>query len=125
MNYRTPLASARGLGSAHSGRFFWWLQRVSAVLVLVTSIWLFWLLHLLLHAEKAELLQFLSSPVHAAALSVWFLSTGFHATQGVQVVVEDYVPQVGLKLALTWLSHSVFFILAFSATFNLIRLSLS
>ncbi len=125
MSFRIPLSSASGFGSAHTGSFFWLLQRISAILVLVSSVWLFWLLHLLLHAEKAEVLQFLSAPIHASALSIWFLSTGFHATQGIQVVLEDYVPQAGLKLALTWLSHSVFFILAFSATFNLIRLSLT
>lgn len=41
MAYRTPLAKARGLGSAKSGTRHWWMQRVTAVALIPLSFGLF------------------------------------------------------------------------------------
>ena len=40
MDYRSPLAKVRGLGSAKTGTSHWWMQRVTAVALIPLSFWL-------------------------------------------------------------------------------------
>ena len=39
-NYRSPLSTARGMGAAGHGSHHWWMQRVTAVLLIPLTFWL-------------------------------------------------------------------------------------
>ncbi|SHE22915.1 succinate dehydrogenase, hydrophobic membrane anchor protein [methanotrophic endosymbiont of Bathymodiolus puteoserpentis (Logatchev)] len=52
MEYQTPLAKARGLGSAKSGTKHWWMQRVTAVALIPLSFWLILFVQQLFHASE-------------------------------------------------------------------------
>ena len=88
---RTPLGTARGLGSAKTGTEHWWLQRVTAIanIPLVIFLIIFVLAHL--GAERATLMQSVKHPLIAIALAMSFLSILWHMRLGMQVVIEDYV----------------------------------
>jgi succinate dehydrogenase / fumarate reductase membrane anchor subunit len=88
---RDPLAVARGLGSAKQGSGHWWAQRISsAALLLLTPWFLFFLLSLL--GEQRFIIQMaLERPLNAVLLISWLLALFWHAQQGLQVVIEDYV----------------------------------
>ena len=64
MDYRSPLARVRGLGSAKAGTAHWWMQRVTAVALIPLSFWLIIFLDLGLNAPYADTLAWLSSPLN-------------------------------------------------------------
>ena len=94
----TPLARARGLGSAKSGLHHWWHQRVSAVAMVGLVSWMVVLLFSLVEADYQTALNILAHPVNATIV-VLFVAVGFwHASLGLQVVLEDYVANEGVRL---------------------------
>ena len=94
----TPLARARGLGSAESGLHHWWHQRVSAVAMVGLVSWMVVLLFSLVDADYQTALNMLAHPVNATVV-VLFVAVGlWHASLGLQVVLEDYVANEGVRL---------------------------
>ena len=94
----TPLARARGLGSAKSGLHHWWHQRVSAVAMVGLVSWMVVLLLSLVDADYQTALNMLAHPVNATVV-VLFVAVGlWHASLGLQVVLEDYVADEGVRL---------------------------
>ena len=94
----TPLARARGLGSAKSGLHHWWHQRVSAVAMVGLVSWMVVLLFSLVEADYQTALNILAYPVNATVV-VLFVAVGlWHASLGLQVVLEDYVANEGVRL---------------------------
>ena len=94
----TPLARARGLGSAKSGLHHWWHQRVSAVAMVGLVSWMVVLLFSLVDADYQTALNMLAHPFNATVV-VLFVAVGlWHASLGLQVVLEDYVANEGVRL---------------------------
>ena len=94
----TPLARARGLGSAKSGLHHWWHQRVSAVAMVGLVSWMVVLLFSLVEADYQTAMNILAHPVNATVV-VLFVAVGlWHASLGIQVVLEDYVANEGARL---------------------------
>ena len=94
----TPLARARGLGSAKSGLHHWWHQRVSAVAMVGLVSWMVVLLFSLVEADYQTAMNILAHPVNATVV-VLFVAVGlWHASLGLQVVLEDYVANEGVRL---------------------------
>lgn len=100
MTMRTPLKSARHLGSAKEGADHFWLQRVTAVANVILGLVLVWLLVRLSGASHDEVVAMVSNPLVALALLLLVISTAIHMRLGLQVIIEDYVHHDGAKLAL-------------------------
>jgi succinate dehydrogenase / fumarate reductase membrane anchor subunit len=88
---RDPLAVARGLGSAKQGSAHWWAQRVSSAALLLLTPWFLGFMLGSLDAERYVIQAMLSRPLNAALMIAWVLALFWHAQQGLQVVIEDYV----------------------------------
>jgi succinate dehydrogenase / fumarate reductase membrane anchor subunit len=88
---RTPLAQARGLGSAKDGVHHWWMQRLTAIALAVLSPWFIWLLLSLLGATHAQARASIANPREALPLLAFVIALFWHAKLGLQVVIEDYV----------------------------------
>jgi succinate dehydrogenase / fumarate reductase, membrane anchor subunit len=125
MAYKTPLATARGLGSAHTGTTHWWMQRVTAVALIPLSFWLIAFLDLGLNAPYQDTLAWLAEPFHTVVIIAWILAVFYHAALGLQVVIEDYVAAEGIKIIAIWLCHLVFFGLALAAVIAVFRIVLA
>ena len=111
---RTHLSRARGLGSAKEGVHHFWAQRITAVALIPLVVWFAISLIMLSGADYAVVRAWIASPV-AMVLLVLTIVIGLHHGQlGMQVVVEDYVHNEGMKLALIVLMRfiAVFFGLA-------------
>ena len=91
MNLRNPLATARGLGSAKNGTGHWWLQRLSALALLVLTPWFLVLALGLVGADQIDTRSALAEPATSALLLAYVLALFWHAQLGLQVVIEDYV----------------------------------
>jgi len=120
---RTPLGQARGLGSAKEGFGHWWMQRISAVALLPLS--LFWLCSLkdIVNPDLAHFLQWIGRPEIAIAGILFVITSFYHASLGMQVVIEDYVHTEGSKIALLLLNKICFFFLGTACVCSILWLS--
>ncbi|MDO9163171.1 MAG: succinate dehydrogenase, hydrophobic membrane anchor protein [Methylococcaceae bacterium] len=124
MDYRAPLAKARGLGSAKSGTHHWWMQRVTAVMLIPLSFWLVLFLNLTFTASYAQTVAWLASPINSIAMITWILMVCYHAALGLQVVIEDYVAASGVKIVTIWLVNLTMLLLAVTALLGIFRITL-
>ncbi len=99
MGNGTAIGRVRGLGAAHQGTHHWLLQRFTAAgnLILVG----FFVISLLLLPDfsYATVIDWLSRPVASVAMALLIVSVFWHARLGLQVLVEDYVHEAGLRFA--------------------------
>lgn len=88
---RNPLKHARGLGSAHSGVPHFVAQRVTAIALVLLSVWLVYLLTRLVGADFAQARALVGHPCNAILLVAFLVAMFWHGKLGMQVVIEDYV----------------------------------
>ena len=105
MSLTNPLARARGHGSAKSGVHHWLAQRVSAVLLIFGVAWLVYAALTLAGADHAAARAFLAHPVNASVAILMLVALLYHAMLGLQVVIEDYVHQPAIEVALLLLTR--------------------
>ena len=87
---RTPLARARGLGSAKDGLGHWWAQRLTAIALIPLVVWFAISLVMLSGADYAMARAWIGSPL-VMVLLILTIGIGLHHGQlGLQVVLEDY-----------------------------------
>jgi len=97
---RSPLNRARGLGSAKSGVHHFWIQRLTAVALIPLVIWFAVSLVMLSGADYGMARAWLGSPFVMVLLILTICIGLYHGQLGMQVVIEDYVHNEGVKLAL-------------------------
>lgn len=120
---RSPLGRALGLGSAKEGVEHWWIQRLTAVALVPLSLWFVTSVIALAGADHATVLAWLSRPL-VAILMVLLVGTSFyHASLGLQVVIEDYVHHEGAKIAALVLNKLVCFALAVAGIFAVLKIA--
>jgi succinate dehydrogenase / fumarate reductase membrane anchor subunit len=124
MDYRAPLAKARGLGSAKSGAHHWWMQRVTAVVLIPLSFWLVIFLNLTFTAPYQQIVVWLASPINSIAMITWIVMVCYHAALGLQVVIEDYVAASGAKIVTVWLVNLTMLVLAVTALLGVFHITL-
>lgn len=102
MSLRDPLARARGLGSAKDGVGHWWLQRMTAVALMLLTPWFAWFALGMIGGDQIAARERIADPVSACLLSAFVLALLWHARLGLQVVIEDYVhgwQEIALQVA--------------------------
>ena len=87
---RTPLAKARGLGSAKDGLGHWWVQRITAIALIPLVVWFCVSLVMMTGADFMTVRNWIGYPV-TMVLLILTIAVGLHHAQlGLQVVYEDY-----------------------------------
>jgi succinate dehydrogenase / fumarate reductase membrane anchor subunit len=121
---RTPLARARGLGSAKGGTHHFWLQRLTAIALVPLTVWFALSVASLATVDLPAVVTWMKSPL-SALLMLSFLLAGFwHMKLGLQVVIEDYVHSEWRKVTCLILSNLVSMFLALAATLAVLKMLL-
>ena len=95
---RTPLSRVRSLGASHSGTSDFWRQRLTAVAMVLLMVPVIVVVMMLLGRNQAGAAQILGSLPIAIILLLFIVASCWHMKIGMQVVIEDYVPNEKLKL---------------------------
>ncbi|WP_115553856.1 succinate dehydrogenase, hydrophobic membrane anchor protein [Xanthomonas arboricola] len=98
--YRTPLKNVRGLGAAKTGTEHFVMQRLTATALVVLAIWFVAFLLSLLGSDYTTAVAAVSKPWNAVLLVGFLVAMFWHAQLGLQVVLEDYIHNSLLALAL-------------------------
>ncbi len=84
--------------SKSHGVIHWKLQRISAIAMIPLVIWFVSSLTFNLINSYEQSVAWLQNPLNATGLVLLFGTLYFHAASGLQVVIEDYVHNEGLKI---------------------------
>ncbi|MCP3870835.1 MAG: succinate dehydrogenase, hydrophobic membrane anchor protein [Gammaproteobacteria bacterium] len=99
MNLRTPLSQVKGLGAAKEGVSHWWMQRLTSIALVPLVLWLGFGLASLSGADYATFTEWVRSPMVAVLLILTIVVSFHHGQMGLQVIVEDYVPNEPVRAA--------------------------
>jgi succinate dehydrogenase / fumarate reductase membrane anchor subunit len=123
MSLRSSLGKVEGLGAAKEGAHHWWAQRVSAVALVLLTLWFVASLVHLGSYDYAVVHSWLAKSMNTVLMLLLATVAIYHSQLGIQVVVEDYVNHHGAKLAVLMLVNFVHLLLAALAAFAILRVA--
>jgi len=120
----TPLARAKGLGSAKEGVTHWWRQRLTALLMVPLLMVMVLCVASLPEADHDSFSAWVGSPLMAICLILSIGATFYHMQLGLQVIIEDYVSSHARRTAAIILVGFVCLIAGAVGIFSVLNLSL-
>ena len=122
--YRTPLKQVRGLGSAKEGTQHFFVQRMTALALIVLACWFLYFVVSLMQADYLTASDAVAKPWNATLLIAFLVAMFWHAQLGVQVVIEDYVHSHGLALTAQIAVRFICILGALASVFAVVRIAL-
>lgn len=98
--FRTPLKNVRGLGTAKTGTAHFVNQRLTATALVFLTLWFVYFVISLVGSDYLAATDAVSKPWNAVLLVGFLVATFWHGQLGMQVVLEDYVHNSLVALAL-------------------------
>jgi succinate dehydrogenase membrane anchor subunit len=123
MSLMTPLNRVLGLGNAKGAAEHWWLQRTTAVALLLLGLWFAYELLTLRGFDYASVVAWVREPVTSILLILFVVAAGYHSALGVQVVIEDYVTGKGTRAATLMASTLAHVGLTIAAVFAVLKIA--
>ncbi|MCZ6802770.1 MAG: succinate dehydrogenase, hydrophobic membrane anchor protein [Proteobacteria bacterium] len=124
MSLQSPIARARGLGSAKEGVHHWWAQRLTAVALVPLSLWFIYSLVVVTGAEYGSAISWLGNTLNAVLMLLFIFSLYYHAELGVRVVIEDYIASEWQKIVCLLLVKFLVWIAGLSAAIAVLKIYL-
>ncbi|MEA2999453.1 MAG: succinate dehydrogenase / fumarate reductase, rane anchor subunit [Sphingomonadales bacterium] len=125
METETPIAQARGLGSAREGAGHWWQERTSSIAALILYFWLLASLLRLGRLDYATVREWLADPWAAVPMLLLIAVTFRHLRDGLQVVIDDYVHDEGNRFFTLLLLNFAAVAAGALALFSVLRIALA
>jgi len=124
MSLRSPLSRVLGSGSAKEGTNHWWMQRLTAIALLILGIWFLVSFAGLDSYVEADLHTWVHSPFNAIMLLLASITLAWHSMLGIQIVIEDYVHGPGLKVVSIILSKFVHVFLGLAGVLAILKIAM-
>ena len=121
---RSPLGSARGLGSAHSGAVAWWGHTLSSLALVPLTLWFVCGMTRLIGSSRHDITDWLYRPVPLVLMLMLVLATFYHMRHGLETVVEDYVHQPIVRLGALLAIKAVTLTLGLACIVSVLRIGL-
>lgn len=120
---RSLLGRARGLGSAQYGTGNWWGQRVTAMALVLLSIWFIFSAMHLAGQPRAVVEAWAANPLTATLLLALVAAAFHHLQLGLQVIIEDYVHITHVRQTSVLVMKAVVALLALTAAVAVLKLA--
>lgn len=124
MRLELPLAKVKGMGASGEGSHHWWRQRLSALVLIPLTLWFLFSIVDQLGQSHLAVQEWIADPFTAFCLILYSIFMFYHAQLGLQVVIEDYVHNRGIRLALLLFSKVVLLLFGILAVFSVLRIAL-
>jgi succinate dehydrogenase / fumarate reductase membrane anchor subunit len=121
---RSPLARARGLGSAKAGSTHWRMQRTTGLALLPLTFWFIFSAIHLAGASRQAVVDWLSAPLPMVLMLALIVATFHHMQMGLQVVIEDYVHQEAAKMVSLLLVRGLSWLLGLVCIVSVLKIGL-
>ncbi|GEP10303.1 succinate dehydrogenase, hydrophobic membrane anchor protein [Methylobacterium gnaphalii] len=124
LSIRTPRSRVKGLGASGHGADHFWMQRLTgasnallmiAFVVIVAKMW---------GRPYPEAVALVAQPIVAILLVLAVVSVTIHMRLGMQVVIEDYVHDTGLKFAALTANTFYAVVVAAACLYAIVRVGL-
>jgi succinate dehydrogenase membrane anchor subunit len=120
---RTPLGRVLGDGSAKWGTRHFVEQRLTALAGIPLTIAAVLIVTSLIGHNHAAVVQILGSTPVAIVMLLFIISGAYHMKLGMQVIIEDYVHDEGVKYALLIANTFFAVLVGFSSVYAILKLS--
>jgi len=120
---KTPLARARGYGSARSGTQHFWHQRLTSVAGIPLTIAFIVIVIALLGRSHATAVQTLGSPLVAIVMLLFIITTVYHMCLGMQEIIVDYVHDELMKYVALMANTFFGFVVGLASAYAILKLS--
>ena len=124
MSLRTPLARARGLGSARDGTGHFWWQRLTGAANVIALAFFAYTVFALAGAGHAEVLRYFASPLAGTLMLLLIASASYHMYLGMQTIIEDYIHAPGKRVAALGANALFSVFIALASALAVLKLSL-
>jgi succinate dehydrogenase / fumarate reductase membrane anchor subunit len=121
---RSPLGRVLGLGSAKDGVEHWWMQRLTAIVMVPLAIWFAIAAIGLIGADRATMIAWMHNPMAAMLMILAIIAMFYHLALGLQVVIEDYIHSEGWKLGAIIVVRVWCFLLVLRGVLAVLKLAL-
>jgi succinate dehydrogenase / fumarate reductase membrane anchor subunit len=99
MSYRTDRQRVQGLGSAREGTGHFWQQRLTAIALVPLFLLFVFPFSNALGTSHENVVAVYSSPFNAIVAILFILVAFRHLGLGLQVIIEDYISDHGIRTA--------------------------
>lgn len=120
---RSPLGRVAGLGSAKGGVHHWWLQRLTSVALVPLTLWFAISVLSLPSFDHVTLVAWMAQSWTSLLLILLVLVSAYHSQLGVQVVIEDYIHDRGMKTLILVTVTFLHALLAAAGVFAILKVS--
>lgn len=120
---RSPLARARGLGSAKDGTSHFIASRVTAIALVPLSLWFAFAVIGFAGQGYEAAFAWAATPLNAILLILLVVTSLYHAALGCQVVIEDYVHHETAKLSAILAVYLGCFALGVAGVFAVLKIA--
>ncbi|MDT7951797.1 MAG: succinate dehydrogenase, hydrophobic membrane anchor protein [Acetobacteraceae bacterium] len=121
---RSQLGRVRGAGSAQSGVHHWYVERATAIALVPLTIWFIISILRLVGSSQPAVAHWAGNPINAALLLALVAMTFHHMQLGLQVVLEDYVPDRKRLMSYVLLIKGAALLLGLIAAISVLKLAL-
>jgi succinate dehydrogenase / fumarate reductase, membrane anchor subunit len=123
VSMRTPLARVKGLGASGHGVEHWWIHRMTAVSNIPLIVAFIIILAALAFRPWEEAVRIVSHPLVALLLILCVVSVTNHMRLGMQIIIEDYVHDKGLKIAAVIANNFYAVVIAVACLWAILKIS--
>ncbi len=122
-NMRTPLSKVRGLGSAKDGTSHFWRQRLTGLANIPLALFFIYAIASVAGKSYEQTLAFIAAPQVAIMLLLFIISGVYHMKLGMQVIIEDYIPNEKVKILALMLNVFFATIVGIACIFSILKIS--
>ena len=90
----------KNTGSAKTGMHHWLMQRVTAIILIISGVWVLHFGAAVTGHSMGEIVTILQKPENIVPLIIFSIIGFYHGALGMQVVIEDYVPNLRSRYSL-------------------------